>query len=111
MTQQQEKIQIWIIYLIKNDNIHAFYVSKQWLKLKAQILKEQHYECQICKAKGKVSKATTVHHNKFVRLFPYLALSKLDDEGRRNLIAVCFNCHEEIHRRKKPKGFMNEERW
>ena len=75
------------------------------------MLKEQHYECQICKAQGIITKATTVHHINFVRRYPHLALSKNDYAGNRNLISVCFACHENIHRRKEPQGFMNEERW
>ena len=49
-------------------------------------------------------KATTVHHKKYLRLHPELAL---DPD---NLEPICERCHYDEHHRKKP-GFTNEERW
>lgn len=109
----------YIYYLIKIKSVEKFYKTPEWQKIKAEVLKEQHYECQICKRKGKYKRADTVHHCKFVRLFPQLALSKtyIDDKGieRVNLIAICKTCHNKAHPEKlnknnKPK-FTNEERW
>ncbi|MEQ2441584.1 HNH endonuclease [Solibaculum intestinale] len=90
--------------LIADDNIHAFYVSPLWLKVSAEVLKEQHYECQRCKKRGRYKRANTVHHNKPVRQYPRLALTK------DHLEAICKECHYEEHHG-QPKGFVNEERW
>lgn len=94
----------WIRQLIKDNNLHEFYVSKIWRRKKASVLKESHNECQRCKAKGMVVKARTVHHKQYLREHPELAL----EDG--NLEAICESCHYDEHHRKKP-GFMNEERW
>lgn len=96
--------------LIKTDKLFKFYKSTAWINLREAILKEQNFECQICKAKGIYTKATTVHHINFVRTSPALALSRYDKAGKLNLIAVCATCHNEIHKTKN-KGFTNEERW
>lgn len=99
----------WIVELIRDDNIHTFYVSGDWKKLRKEVLKEQHDECQMCKARGDHSKAVTVHHIKHLKQYPQLALTKS------NLMAVCKECHNELHpeknRNHKAKVQLNEERW
>ena len=100
--------------LIQDHNIHAFYKTTEWLHLRLEVLKEQNNECQICKAKKIYTKATTVHHVNYVRRHPELALSKFYEYmGKKllNLLAVCDDCHKEIHKGYKPKGFTNNERW
>lgn len=109
----------YIYYLIKIGEVFRFYKTKEWLKLKQEVLREQHFECQICKHKGKYTRADTVHHIKFVRIHPQFALSKtyIDNKGKEkiNLIAICKECHNKEHPEKlksrcKTK-FMNDERW
>lgn len=108
----------YIYYLIKTKEVFRFYKTPEWIALKKEVLKEQHYECQICKKKGKYAKADTVHHMQFVRKHPELALSKtyIDDNGveQINLISICKACHNKKHPEKiksaKPK-FTNIERW
>lgn len=93
----------WIQELVAADNIHGFYICKPWLKLRALVLKEQHYECQDCKVKGLYTPATTVHHEKTVRKFPWLALTKS------NLTALCDECHYARHHKTESK--WNDEKW
>ena len=102
-TYTPEELTVWIQSLIAKDDIHAFYICHAWLHLRAEVLKEQHNECQRCKEKGLFVPATVVHHIKTVRKYPWLAL----DKG--NLIALCDECHYEIHHGHKPK--WNDERW
>lgn len=94
----------WIRRLIREDNLHEFYTSPVWRRTQAQVLKENHWECRRCKKKGLVSRARTVHHIKYLKKYPALALD------RDNLEPVCDKCHYDEHHRKKP-GFINEERW
>lgn len=100
----EKEILEWIKKLIKENNTHEFYASPIWRRMQAQILKENHYECNRCKKKGLVVKARIVHHKQYLRKHPELALKK------ENLEALCDKCHYDEHHRKKP-GFMNEERW
>lgn len=102
-TYTPAELMIWIPQLIARDDLHAFYISHAWLHLRAEVLKEQHHECQLCKAKGLYVPATTVHHVKTVRQCPWLALTKS------NCMALCDNCHYEIHHTKKYR--WNDERW
>ncbi|NFF80427.1 HNH endonuclease [Clostridium botulinum] len=100
----------WITKLFNEHNIHAFYVSTAWKKLREQVLREQNYECQICKSKGKYSRASTVHHIKHLKEYPSLALTKS------NLMCVCNSCHNILHPEKmkfkfKKKKQLNEEQW
>ena len=71
----------------------------------------------MCKVKGYYTKANTVHHINYIRKHPELALEKYykDDDGnvKRNLISVCFLCHEHIHEwivKEKPIP-LTEEKW
>jgi len=95
----------WINTLIQNNNIKAFYNSALWEHMRQEVLKEQHHECQICKSRGLFAPAVTVHHIKFLRQHPELALTKS------NLMAICEECHFNIHHGSKLKPQLNEERW
>lgn len=99
-----------IIKLILAGNIHAFYKSREWQIIRAEVLKEQHYECQRCKSKGEYSSGNIVHHIKHIKEYPELALV------RSNLMVVCYACHNELHPEKAfkfkvKKKPINEERW
>ena len=58
----------------------------------SQILKDNNYQCEMCKDKGIITVATEVHH-----IIP-LSIDfnkRLDDD---NLMALCESCHDDIHR-------------
>ena len=110
----------WINKLIDTDRLWKFYKSIEFRYIKEEVLREQHYECQECKKKGKITKANTVHHVQFVRKHPELALSKYytyKGKQYKNLIAVCPACHNKLHPEKiennnrNKNKFKNEERW
>lgn len=97
-------------------NPHRFYVWGKWKRKRKEILELDHNECQVCKSRGKYTRANTVHHVKFLDRFPELALENYYEfNGRqyRNLISVCHDCHEEIHghRKKEIKKPLTEEKW
>ena len=108
-----------IIDLIKTGRTHDFYNSWAWRKLSKQIRKEQNYECQLCKAKGKYRPVKIVHHVKHLKKYPELAYSRYYYEGSTKyiqLMAVCNDCHEALHPEKfnnkiNENKFMNVERW
>lgn len=112
----------WIHQLIEEDKLYKFYKSKQWLELRARVLHEHHYECYNCRARGKITKAQTVHHVQHVKDRPDLALTEYatDDNGNRiaNLIPLCNACHNKEHPEKSYKAYFTnkkkdepEERW
>lgn len=114
----------WIEYLISINRLDKLYHSKYFKQVKREVLREQHYECQRCKELGKltivredIKRSGVVHHVKYVREHPELALSKYYyDEFRnkqRQLIVLCNECHEIVHERayKREPKFLNEERW
>ena len=118
----------WINELYRNNTIDRFYNSKYFKRVKYEVMREQHYECQRCKEKGKLTivkpkhlrskdnkRNGVVHHVKEVRDNPGLALSKyyIDKQGRkqRQLIVLCDECHEIVHNRFKKKELLNIERW
>lgn len=106
-----------IHWCIANDDMHTFYQSPAWERLRSEVMKEQHNECQMCKQRGFYRRATIVHHEQYVRKHPQLALSKTytDRLGieRRQLVAVCTECHRQIHNSDKEHTprYTNEERW
>lgn len=128
---KKDELKLWIENLIKNDELWKFYKSKEWINLKKEVLEENHYECAVCKKKGKITRydiaadgskklISTVHHVQFVRSHPAEALSRTYEyEGRtfQNLIPVCKSCHNKLHpeknknRIKRKESYVNEERW
>lgn len=113
----------WIHELIKTDTLYRFYKSDDWLELRDNVLRDAHYECQLCLKDGIYKRAEMVHHINEVRKRPDLALTRefidpVTHEKRENLIALCNSCHEKVHDRcgnfKRQNGrgqFKNEERW
>lgn len=109
-----------IKHMINTDSLHTFYNDRSWRRLSHEVMRAQHNECQMCKSYGRYSKADVVHHVNYVRKRPDLAYSVtyIDSEGkeRKQLVALCHNCHEKVHERgaykKKNKNkFDNEEKW
>lgn len=83
------------------DEALKFYNGREWKKKRAEVLKLDNYECVICKAKGRYSKAAIVHHVKHLRDCPELGL-EIYHEGQRQLVSLCKSCHEDQH----PEAFM-----
>lgn len=113
--QHLTQIREWI----RTNQLVQFYTSSTWKRLRSEVLKEQRYDCQCCKELGKHTRANHVHHVNYLRKRPELALSKwyVDTDGtvKRQLIAVCKDCHETVchperlrWNKKKP---ITKERW
>lgn len=98
---------------------HLFYISRLWRKVREDVLREHHYECQDCRKRGRYTRATTVHHEKELRDFPELAVSKtyVDERGeeKRQLTPLCDECHKKRHAKyinwKERAEPLTEERW
>lgn len=106
--------------LIRQGRIHDFYNSREWRRLAHEVIAEQHCECQICKARGRYRRAEIAHHVKHVKRHPELAYCKTftDENGveHKQILAVCWDCHEEEHPEKKKyrdekRKFRNTEQW
>ena len=98
------------------NNPHKFYLWSKWKKVRQEVLEQDRFECQDCKAKGIYTRATTVHHNQFLLKHPQLALEKtytFKGKEYRNLVSLCHDCHEKRHgyRKKEQKQPLTEERW
>ena len=105
--------------LIASGSIHDFYNDYYWRKLSHEIIREQHSECQICKSRGRYGRGVITHHVNHLKDRPDLAYSRYftakDGSRQRNLIAVCRECHKELHSGEwnlfESKRFQNEEKW
>lgn len=101
--------------LVETGGSDKFYSWGVWLRRRDEVLRLDRWECQLCKAKGRYSKASIVHHVKHLKDRPDLALSIWDGQERQ-LLSVCKPCHEGEHlesqRQYKPKAPpLTEERW
>ena len=115
------RLEDWIRQLYREGRIYRFYKSDEWLRLRERVLREQHGECERCRDRGAYTPAKLVHHVNEVRDRPDLALSMWytdgDGQRRRNLLALCHDCHEVEHgrayrgRRAEEAPQLNEERW
>lgn len=84
--------------LIDNGEEAEFYTWGEWRRLRPEVLKLDHNECQRCKAMGRFRRGNIIHHVKHLQDRPDLALSIWDPEtGERQLVTVCKRCHEELH--------------
>lgn len=99
---------------------NKIYKSTKWKKVREQVLRLDHYECQRCnlnmfdsKDVKKITKATLVHHIYLAEDYPEYKYS-IYVNSKRNLVSLCFDCHEIIHGRKsetKKDLFSTEERY
>lgn len=103
----------WIEYLWAHKNLSdwdvtckRFYNSNVWREVRAQVLKLDHNECQLCKDRGLFTQAQTVHHVIHLRDNPDLALS-IYYSNKRQLISLCNDCHNKVHP-EKSKAFKED---
>lgn len=89
---------------INDKDVHRFYCSTKWQRIRDKVMRLDHYECQLCKSKyHRIRKASMVHHVHHLEDYPNLALEIYDEEGHRNLISLCNSCHNEVHPEKQIK--------
>lgn len=89
---------------INDKDVHRFYCSTKWQRIRDKVMRLDHYECQLCKSKyHRIRKASMVHHVHYLEDYPNLALEIYDEEGNRNLISLCNSCHNEVHPEKQIK--------
>lgn len=109
---------------INDKDVHRFYCSTKWQRIRDKVMRLDHYECQLCKSKyHRISKASMVHHVHHLEDYPNLALEIYDEEGHRNLICFsgCTSLWHELHRlikfkkiieaKRKSIQNLNPERW
>lgn len=105
-----QRFYLWLLKLIADGDVHPFYISTEWRSVRERVLREHHYECYMCKLKGKLSTRgnstpLVVHHVKPLKQYPKLALSPYitDDSGHKviQLMPLCHSCHEEVEGRKR----------
>lgn len=99
---------------------NKIYKTREWAKVREQVLKMDHYECVRCnhsmfdkKGEKRLTPAVLVHHIYEAEKFPQYKYS-IWVNGKRNLVSLCFDCHEELHdrrRKKKELQFTNDERF
>lgn len=79
-----------------------FYKTPAWRRCRAVYL-STHPLCEKCLASGLITPAVYVHHVK------HLTLANVKDPevafGDDNLQALCFECHEVIHGRRKKRRY------
>ena len=108
-----------LVQLIADGKEHEFYLWPEWRRepdgIRAQVLRLDKHECQVCRRNGRYRKAVIVHHIKHLKKRPDLALSIFDGEERQ-LESVCFYCHEDYHperlpQKENPAEPLTLERW
>ena len=53
---KQDELKNWIEELIREGQLWKFYKSKEWIALKEEVLKENHYECAECRKTGRITR-------------------------------------------------------
>ena len=66
---------------IDDKDVHRFYCSTKWQRIRDKVMRLDHYECQLCKSKyHRIRKASMVHHVHHLEDYPNLALEIYDEE-------------------------------
>ena len=92
----------WIRELEKAGKLYELYRTPSYRELRREVMEEHHGECYDCKQHGKYTPAVHVHHDKEVKDYPELAMSKYwyDKDGKHlQLIPLCHACHDKRHGR------------
>ena len=89
------------------DYAESFYKGKQWQHCRDNYMKSVHHICERCyNEKGILVPAEIVHHIKHVTAKnvnnPDITM------GYDNLMAVCRNCHAELHSNRKHRYIVGE---
>ena len=71
----------------------GFYQSKAWRRTRLLVLQRDHYLCKHCLKRGRITRATEVHHIEELEEHPERALDLT------NLVSLCWDCHEQTKRR------------
>ena len=82
-----------------DDRIEAFYTTRAWRRCREKILHDRGGLCELCMKKGLIVPAVHVHHK--TPITPETVNDPritLDDA---NLMALCEDCHQEQHRKKR----------
>ena len=115
------KIREWIA----NDNIIRFYQSSKWRVLRAEVLQDNHNECEISRNVGIVNTSTDgkleIHHILFIENYPHYALDRyiyINGKMYQNLFLITTSLHSILHQRtnkinekKDNKTIVSNERW
>lgn len=80
----------------------SFYKSARWVKCRQQYI-QQHSLCERCLEAGLIVPAVYVHHR--IHLTPDNVKDVSIAYGSDNLEALCFDCHEKEHGRRRKKRF------
>ena len=86
-----------------------FYGSSERRRLRKKCLERDHYECQWCKAEGKLTtqydSILEVDHIKELENYPQYAFD-ID-----NLRTLCKDCHNKRHNRMNYRGQPKKRKW
>lgn len=104
--------QRWLKYIIANDEKKAFYNLSVWrYNVSQDVLKRDHWECQLCKREGRLTTRTQsgllqVHHILPLEEYPLYCLNMT------TLVTLCYDCHNRVHERmryapKKHTDYLN----
>lgn len=121
----------WVLQLIANNNLHEFYNSADWKRVRRHVIKAQRCRCHDCEKKSPAQltvlrppweapretkdgrpderPVAIVHHVNELRRRPDLALSEYAPDGTRNLVAICPSCHWDRHHNRRQE--ITPERW
>jgi hypothetical protein len=81
----------------KTQKYIKYIVSEEWKRKRESILKRDKHTCQKCLSTIPVLQ---VHH---------LTYDRFGDEDDQDLITLCLDCHEEIHRKRRDSLAMGKE--
>lgn len=77
--------------------IKRFYRSKEWITLRLNLINERGNECELCNETIAVARDIIGHHK--VELTPENVSDANISLNPENILIVCFDCHNKIHKR------------
>ena len=84
----------------------SFYKTPAWRRCRAEYLKS-HPLCEECLKAGMITPSKYVHH--IIHLTRVNVRDPATAYGDENLQALCYDCHEKIHGRKRDRRYVVDE--
>lgn len=87
-----------------NKEIAQFYASKEWRKVREQILVRDNYICQPCLSKGVIHEANLVHHKNDELRSPNGWARRLDEDNLEAINRACHNTEKHYYSQQRGRG-------
>lgn len=98
--EQSRSIRQWINRLVQEDKIQELYNSRQWYKVRAEVLRAYDNHCVMCDKKFKSNELNVINLSDTtiypMNIFKPVLIDPNTFKARVNIIPICNECYKKI---------------